>query len=203
MQLNRFPVRHAQHHMMGPYPEQTDRNFSFDLVKIRSDFRNFIPHWASMKESGSLDALDRKILACIQDHPDLAIAELADRVGLSQTPCWRRLKRLQENGTITGRAWLLDPARLGLSVTVFAALRLGKHDEDTLNKLEMEAGARPEIIECFSMSGESDYLLRIAVQSVEHYEKLLKKVLLHLPGVASISSSFALKAVKITTKLPV
>jgi Lrp/AsnC family transcriptional regulator len=88
-------------------------------------------------------------------------------------------------------------------VNVFASVRLKQHDEETLEALERAAGERPEILECFSMTGESDYLFRIVVRSIEDYEQFLKKVLLHLPGVASVNSSFALKRVKLTTNLPI
>ena len=148
------------------------------------------------------DAVDRRILIALQQHPDASIAELGQIIGLSQTPCWRRMKRLQDSDVIRKRAWILDPVRLGLSVNVFAEVRLKQHDEETLEAFETMTSARQEIVECFSMSGQSDYLLRIIVGSIAGYEVLLKKVLLHLPGVASINSSFALKAIKIATDLP-
>lgn len=155
-----------------------------------------------MKETVFLDPSDRRLLSALQDQPDLTIAELAELAGMSQTPCWRRLKRLQDDGTIRGRVWLLDPARLGLSVNVFAEVRLSSHDEKTLEAFENATRERAEIVECFSMSGQSDYLLRIVVGTVADYERLLKAVLLHLPGVGSINSSFALNSVKISTALP-
>jgi Lrp/AsnC family transcriptional regulator len=139
----------------------------------------------------------------LQHHPQASIAELGEIVGLSQTPCWRRMKRLQDTGVISGRAWILNPVRLGLSVNVFAEVRLKQHDEETLEAFELMTSERPEIVESFSMSGQSDYLLRIVVGTVADYEILLKKVLLHLPGVGSINSSFALKAIKSTTDLPI
>lgn len=154
------------------------------------------------QEQTSLDAADRRILAALQHDSNASIAELAERVGLSQTPCWRRLKRLQDAGAVHEKVWILNPDRLGLSVNVFAEVRLKQHDEDTLESFEVMTRERPEIVECFSMSGDSDYLLRILVGNVADYEVLLKKVLLHLPGVSSINSNFALKAVKVTTKLP-
>lgn len=149
-----------------------------------------------------LDSADRRILAALQDQPDISIAELAPLVGLSQTPCWRRMKRLQDVGVIAGRVWLLRPEALGLTVNVFAQLKLKQHDEETLEALEARARALPQVVECFSMSGDGDYLLRIVVASIGDYEQLLKKVLLHLPGVGAVSSSFALAAVKVTTNLP-
>ncbi|ROT97582.1 Lrp/AsnC family transcriptional regulator [Altererythrobacter sp. FM1] len=150
-----------------------------------------------------MDETDRRILRAAQAHPDLAIAELAEKAGLSHTPCWRRLKKLEETGIISGRAVLLDPKRLGLVINVFANLQLKQHDEETLDALEQAIHIHPEIIEGFSMSGSSDYVLRVVAKSVEDYERFLKKVLLHLPGVSSINSSFALKTIKMTTVLPV
>lgn len=151
----------------------------------------------------TLDEIDFKILRMLQSKPAVTMTELADHVGLSQTPCWRRVKQLEASGVIARRAVLLDARKLGFAVDVFAHLRIGRHDEDSLEAFEESVRGHPEILECFSMSGESDYLMRIVTRSIEHYERFLKKVLLHLPGVASVNSSFALKQVKITTDVPV
>lgn len=110
---------------------------------------------------------------------------------------------MQDAGIVRGRVWSLDPAPLGLEVSVFAEVRLKKHDEETLEAFEQTTRDHPEIVECFSMSGESDYILRVVVGTVADYEILLKKVLLHLPGVAAIHSNFALKTIKLTSKLPI
>ena len=150
-----------------------------------------------------MDDFDRKLLRVHQAEPELSVHELAERVGLSHTPCWRRLKKLEADGVIKGRAVILDPAALGLSITVFAHIKVKQHDEDTLEVFERSARARPEIVECFSMSGDSDFLLRIVTGSVADYEQFLKRTLLHLPGVGSVNSSFALKCVKNTTMLPI
>ena len=150
-----------------------------------------------------MDETDRRILRMVQAHPDLPIADLAEKVGLSHTPCWRRLKKLEADGIIAGRAVLLDAKQLGLMVTVFAHVRLKQHDEATLDALEQAVCLRPEIVESYSMSGTSDYLFRVVAESIEDYERFLKKTLLHLPGVSSINSSFALKTVKMTTVLPI
>lgn len=151
----------------------------------------------------TLDDIDRAILRFLQREPDLTVQELAERVNLSHTPCWRRLKRLETEGVIRGRAVLLDPEALDLPITVFAEVKLQQHDEQTLEQLEEAARSCPQILECFSMSGQSDYIFRIAVKSVSDYERFLKRVLLHLPGIASVNSSFALKCVKLTTILPI
>lgn len=150
-----------------------------------------------------MDALDRRILSALQADPGISVVDLAQKVGLSHTPCWRRVKKLEAEGVILGRAILLNPAALGLEVVVFANLRLRHHDEQTLEALESEALALPQITDCSSMSGDSDYILRVVVSSIDEYEAFLKKVLLHLPGVASINSHFALKCIKRTTHLPI
>lgn len=151
----------------------------------------------------AMDEVDRKLLRALQSAPDLSMQQLAERVNLSHTPCWRRLKRLEAEGLIRGRAVLLDAAALNLPVTVFAEIKLKQHDEGTLEKLERAVERCPDIVECFSMSGDRDYIFRIVVESVAKYEQFLKKTLLHLPGVASINSSFALKCIKLTTCLPI
>ncbi len=150
-----------------------------------------------------MDEMDRKILRQLQSDPDLSVAALAEKVGLSHTPCWRRLKRMENEKIILGRALLLDARQLGVGVDVFAHVRLKMHDEETLDALECAVLQHPEIVECFSMSGESDYLMRVVIGSIDDYEYFLKKILLHLPGVASINSSFALQRIKMTTALPI
>ena len=150
-----------------------------------------------------MDETDLKILRILQEDSAISMVDLALKVGLSHTPCWRRVKQLEESGAIRGRAVLLDPAIMGLSVNVLANIKLKAHDEETLEAFEQAALARPEIVECFVTGGDSDYAVRIVVGSIEEYERLLKKVLLHFPGVGSVNSHFALKCVKNTTRLPI
>ena len=150
-----------------------------------------------------MDAIDLKILRELQTVPEISMVDLSAKVGLSHTPCWRRVKLLEESGAIRGRAVILDQHVMGLGVTVLANIRLKAHDEDTLNAFEQAARERPEIVDCFSMGGESDYAVRMVVASIDAYEHLLKKVLLHFPGVAEVHSHFALKCVKNTTRLPI
>jgi Lrp/AsnC family transcriptional regulator len=147
--------------------------------------------------------MDRRILAAVQSDASVSIAEMADMVGLSHTPFWRRLKKLEMDGVIRKRVAILDPEKLGLAITVFANIKLRQHDEDTLEAFEREVAEFPEVVECFSMSGETDYVVRALVRSIEEYERLLKRKLLHLPGVVAINSHFALKCIKLTTQLPV
>lgn len=115
------------------------------------------------------------MLRALQAAPHLSIQELADRINLSHTPCWRRLKRLETEGVIHGRAVLLNAAALNLPITVFAEIKLKQHDEETLGNLESAVERCPEIVECFSMSGDRDYIFRVVMQSVEQYEQFLKK----------------------------
>ena len=164
-----------------------------------------VPKVANLGENSTrpIDEVDRRMLRALQAKPELSVAALSERIGLSQTPCWRRLKRLENEGVIVRRALILDERQLGLPISVLAHLKLQRHDEETLEALEADALKYPEIVECFSMSGESDYVMRVVAASVDDYERFLKRVLLHLPGVASVNSSFMLKSVKMTTDLPV
>lgn len=149
-----------------------------------------------------MDDVDRKILRILQDDATIPIVDLAQKVGLSHTPCWRRVKQMEEAGIIR-RAVVLDRELLGLPINVLANVKLKAHDEETLEAFEKAAAQQPAIVDCFIMGGDSDYALRIVVGSIEEYERLLKKTLLHFPGVAAMSSHFALKCVKNTTKLPI
>lgn len=149
-----------------------------------------------------MDDMDRKILAVVQADSSLSVADMAEKVGLSHTPFWRRLKKLESEGVIRERVSILDPEKLGLSITVFVNIKLREHDEDTLERFEQDVRDIPEVVECFSMSGETDYVVRALVRSIEEYERLLKRKLLHLPGVVAVNSHFALKCIKLTTQLP-
>ena len=150
-----------------------------------------------------LDAFDFKILDALQTNAELSMAELGERVGLSHTPCWRRVKRLEEAGFIQGKVTLLNSKLLNLSVSVHAYITIKKHDEASLNAFESSVQPIPEIVECYSITGEKDYLLRVVVATVDDYEIFLKNTLVHLPNVASVNSAFALKQVKYTSRLPI
>ena len=156
-----------------------------------------------MESSQALDDFDRRILRVLQEDADCSMAALGERVGLSHTPCWRRVKKLEQRGVIRARVVLLDPEALHLSVNVFVEVRLARQDEDTLNEFEAAVQRIDEIVESYTVSGEKDFLLRVVVGDVADYETLLKGQLVHLPGVASLSSTFALRQVKYTTRLPI
>ena len=157
---------------------------------------------ARMKSPTSLDRIDRRILIELQQAADLSMQEVGDRVGLSHTPCWRRVKRLEERGMIRRRVALLDAGQLDLAVNVLVNVSLKRHQENALNRFEDAVQDVPEIVECYSVSGETDFLLRVVVADVEAYERLLKATLVHLPEVGNLTSTFALRQVKYTTALP-
>lgn len=152
---------------------------------------------------GALDDYDRRILRALQANASYSMAELGNLVGLSHTPCWRRIKRLEQEGYIGARVTLLDAHKLSLGVTVHAYIIIKSHDEESLNAFENAVQDVQEIVECYSTSGDKDYVLRVVAKNVDDYERLLKKTIVHLPNVASVNSTFALKQVKYTTELPI
>jgi len=156
-----------------------------------------------MAKPVELDDYDRKILRALQENADYSMADLGNMIGLSHTPCWRRLKRLEAEGIIRGKVTLLNPKLLNLGVTVHAYITIKNHEGNSLEAFEASVQNIPEVVECYSTSGDKDYVLRVVVESVEHYEHLMKETLIHLPNIGSINSAFALKQVKYTTQLPI
>ena len=150
----------------------------------------------------SLDSFDLKILREMQQNAEISMQDLGEKVGLSHTPCWRRVKRMQEDGTIKKRVTLLDAKSLGLEVNVFVHVTLSNHRENGLTLFEESVQDIPEIVECYTVSGDRDFLLRVVVADVAAYEHLLKHTLINLPGVDNLSSTFALRQVKYTTEYP-
>lgn len=150
-----------------------------------------------------LDALDRRILQELQHNAKLTNAELARRVGLSPSPCLARVRALEASGVIHRHVTLLDPLRVGLGVSVFIEVRLEQQVERALQSFEAAISAYPEVLECYLMTGDSDYLLRVVVPDVPALERFIVQRLSKVRGVANIRSSFALKQVKYETALPV
>jgi len=149
-----------------------------------------------------LDSFDIKILQQLQQDANQSVNTIAEQVGLSHTPCWRRIKRLQESGVISANVALVNAKKVGLGVVVFVTVKLNSHDEQLLAHFESAAVAMDEVMQCYIMSGDVDYLLRVVVQSIEQYEQTLKRKLVKLPGVASLNSSFALRELKNQHLLP-
>ena len=150
----------------------------------------------------TLDKLDREILQRIQRDAGQSHAGLAEAVGTSAPSCWRRLRRLEEAGVLGPPVRLVTPQAIGLAVDVICNVRLQGHSQAHRQGFEAFAAGHPEVMECYAMSGEWDYLLRVIVRDVAAYERFLMRSLLQHPAVATASSHFALKQVKYTTALP-
>jgi len=150
-----------------------------------------------------LDAIDLKILAALQDDARIANTDLAEAVGLSPAPCLRRVRALEQAGVIRRHVSLVDPRAVGLPVSVFVNVSLERQIESALNRFESSVRNRPEVMECYLMTGDADYLLRVVCADLDAYERFVIEHLTKIPGVSSIRSSFALKQVKYSTALPV
>ncbi len=149
-----------------------------------------------------MNVMDMKILRVLQEDAALPIAAVAEMVGLSVTPCWRRIRKLEEAGVIQRRVTLLDRKAAGIGVVVFASVSLVRHTEDTVAEFDTFVSRRPEILEAHAVSGDRDYQLKIAVRDIEEYEGFLNRDLLALSCIASVNSRFMLREIKYTTALP-
>lgn len=151
----------------------------------------------------TLDAIDLNILRILQENSDLNIHEIGEKVGLSHTPCWRRIKKLQESGIIREQVAILNGEKIGLDISIFVFVKLDTHSAEALDSFEKATESVDEIMQCYTMSGEFDYLLRVLVSSVRNYEKAVKGKLLQLPHVGTMNSHFALSEIKNSTALPI
>lgn len=149
-----------------------------------------------------LDEASLRILDELQKNAELSNAELAERVGLSPSPCWRRVSEMKQNGVLRGSVSLVDPLKLGLAVNVFVHVVLKQQDKESLEAFTQAIANRAEIMECYLMSGEADFMLRVVIEDLARYQVLLLDCLTQIPVVASIRSSFTLNQVKYTTALP-
>jgi len=150
----------------------------------------------------TLDDIDYKILKIMQEDARLSNVDLAEQIGLSPSPCLRRLRRLEGDGVIDGYTAVVDQTRVGLPVSVFISIALKEQSEGALEEFEEAVTALPEVMECYLMTGTSDYLLRVVTPDLAGYEKFLKNNLTGIPVIASIQSSFALKQVIYRAALP-
>ena len=148
-----------------------------------------------------MDAFDRKILDCLQEDATRSVGEVADRVGLSSTPCWRRIQNLEKAGVITRRVALLNPEKLNVGVTVFVAVRTQHHDADWLRAFAKAVSEIEEVVEFYRMSGDVDYLLRVVVPDIAAYDAVYKRLIAKIE-LSDVSSSFAMECIKQTTALP-
>ncbi|MEE8507335.1 MAG: Lrp/AsnC family transcriptional regulator [Kiloniellales bacterium] len=148
-----------------------------------------------------MDRIDRNILQILQEDATLPVADIAEQVGLSSTPCWRRIQNLEKAGVIKRRVALLDAEKLNCGVTVFVHLRTSQHSHDWLEKFSAVVLRMDEVVEFYRMSGDIDYLLRIVVPDIAGYDAVYKR-LINAAALSDVSSSFALETIKFTTALP-
>lgn len=149
-----------------------------------------------------MDAIDRRILTILQDDASLSIAEIAAKVGLSTTPCWKRIQRLEADAIITGRVAMVDPAKVGLGVTVFVAIETSDHSQEWLDRFAAYVTAMPEVVEFWRMSGDVDYMLRVVVTDIKAYDDFYRKLISEVK-LKNVSSRFAMERIKFTTALPI
>ena len=148
-----------------------------------------------------MDKTDRKILALLQEDAAQPIADIARKIGLSVTPCWRRIQKLEEDGVIRARVALLEATKIGLGMSVFVAIKTDQHNADWLAEFAGTISQRKEVVEFYRMSGEVDYLLRVVVPDMAAYDRFYKDLIAEV-GLTDVSSSFAMEEIKYTTALP-
>ena len=149
-----------------------------------------------------MDAIDRKILSVLQQDASLSVAEIGSRVGLSSTPCWKRIQKLEGEGVIQRRVAVVDPEKIGLGVSVFVAIETGDHSEDWLKRFAEVVEAMPEVMDFYRMAGDVDYMLRVVCASIQDYDVFYKKLISAIP-LKNVTSRFAMERIKQTTALPI
>jgi len=155
------------------------------------------------ERSPSLDAHSLKILVELQRDARKTVQQLSEAVGLSATPCWKRIKDMEDSGVITGYTALVDRERLGLSLAVLVEVNLGQHNEELVQRFEQAVRASPHIARCVSTTGQSDYVLTVFTSDIKHYEQFLHDTIFKLPGVTHVRSSIVLKEIKSEVALPI
>lgn len=150
-----------------------------------------------------LDAIDRKILRALQSNGKVTVGELAEQVGLSPSPCARRVRLLEKAGIVKGYTAIVDQKKVGLPISAFASIKLERQREEDLDRFAEAVAGWPEVVDCYLMTGQRDYLMRIVAADLEAYERFIKDKLTRLDNVASIETSFALGQVKRSEVLPI
>ena len=148
-----------------------------------------------------MDAIDRKILSLLQQDAARSVAEIGNLVGLSSTPCWKRIQRLEAEGVIQKRVALVDQDKLGLGVTVFVSIETGDHSQQWLDSFAAEVGAMPEVMDVYRMAGDVDYMLRVACGSMGEFDEFYRRLIAEVP-LKNVTSRFAMERVKTTTAYP-
>ena len=149
-----------------------------------------------------LTKADIKLLKLLQHDASLSTAQLAERVGMSQSPCWRRINRIEQEGIIQRKVALLDQHKLGMEVVVFTTINLTTHGRSALQEFEREIVKFPEVVECYTMTGSMDYMLKIVTRDIRHYEIFIRTHLAQLPGIREMHSNVSVTRIKDTTELP-
>ena len=149
-----------------------------------------------------MDAIDKKILATLQDDASLSVAEIGQRVGLSSTPCWKRIQKHEADGVIQKRVALVDQVKIGLGITVFVSIETGDHSQEWLARFADTVSAMPEVMEFYRMAGDVDYMLRVVVADMQSYDTFYKKLIAAAP-LKNVTSRFAMEKIKSTTLLPI
>jgi Lrp/AsnC family transcriptional regulator len=156
-----------------------------------------------MAATAELDATDRAILRLLQRDSSLSLAEIASHVGLTQTPCWKRIRRMEAAGIITARVALLDAAKLGLPLSVIVAIETADHSAEWIARFAEAMAGMPEVVECWRMGGDVDYLLRVVVPDIASYDSFDRKLVAAVPSLRNVTGRFAMERVKGTTELPI
>lgn len=149
----------------------------------------------------ALDEIDRKILTLVQKDSTMPVAEIGRKVGLSTTPCWRRIQKMEEDGVIKRRVAILNPEKVNAGVNVFVAIRTNEHSDSWLSRFATAVETFPEVVEFYRMSGEVDYMLRVVVPDIAAYDAFYRR-LIGKVSLTDVSSSFAMEQIKYTTALP-
>jgi Lrp/AsnC family transcriptional regulator len=147
--------------------------------------------------------MDQRILGILQDDATLTVQQIGDRVGLSATPCWRRIKILEAAGVIDRRVAILDPVAIGLKAVVLVFVRTNRHEPGWLVEFAAAIEAIPEIVECHRLTGEIDYMLKCVVRDIDHYDEVYKRLIARVPGLADVSAAFSMERLKQVTKVDV
>ena len=150
-----------------------------------------------------MDTTDRKILHLLQQDSTMSLSELAEQVNLSSTPCWKRVKKLQDEGIIKSRVALIDAHKVDLGVSVFVHIKTQQHDKVWLQNFAKQIMAFDEVMECYRMAGEWDYLLRVVAKDIAAFDRFYKRLVSKVDGLSDVSSSFAMEEIKYTTQLPI
>jgi Lrp/AsnC family transcriptional regulator len=156
-----------------------------------------------MSKLNDLDATDLAILRLIQADASLSLGDIAKEVGLTQTPCWKRIRRMEEAGVITGRVTLVNAEKLGLGISVFVAIETGDHSAAWIESFAKTVAEMPEIVECWRLGGDVDYLLRVVVSDMTAFDGFYRKLTARVSSLRKVTSRFAMECVKSTTALPI